>query len=85
MLSTATRRAEFLFGRGHIARLHQAQIEEPARGLGAAPDSGMRPRLSQCHGGYAFTLRYSAHATLNGIRTADHLPGRSSSDDVRDA
>jgi hypothetical protein len=75
----------FLFGRGHIARLHQAQIEEPARAPGVAPDSEMRARLRQRHGGHAFTLRYSAHATLNGIRTADYLPGRSSSDDVRDA
>jgi hypothetical protein len=75
----------FLFGRGHIARLPKGQIEELAGGQGVAPDSEMRARLRQRYGGYAFTLWYSAHATLNGIRTVDHLPGRSSSDDVRDA
>jgi hypothetical protein len=84
MLSTATRRAKFLFGRGHIARLRKGQIEDLARELGVAPGSEMSARLRRRYGGYAFTLWYSTCATLNGIRTVD-LPGRSSPDDVRDA
>jgi hypothetical protein len=85
MLSTATTRAEFVFGRGHIMRLHKGQIEEVARGLGVAPDSEVRARLRQRYGGYACTLWHSAHATLNSIRAVDYRPGRLSSDGVRDA
>jgi hypothetical protein len=85
MLSTAKRRAEFVFGRGHIMRLHKGQIEEVARGLGVAPDSEVRARLRQRYGGYAFTPWHSVYAALNGIRSVDYLPGRLSSDGVRDA
>ena len=74
MLSRAVRRAEFVFGSAHIARLHKRQIAVLAKKLGVTPDPEMRARLRQRFGGYSCTLWHSVYAALNGVRSVDYLP-----------
>ena len=74
MLSMWVRRAEFVLGCAHVARLHKSQIAEIARTLGVKPDPELRARLRQRYGGYSCTLWHSVYAAINGIRSVDYLP-----------
>lgn len=74
MLSTVIRRAEFVFGSAHIARLHKKQIAEIAKMLDVKPDPEMRAQLRQRYGGYSCTLWHSVYAAVSGIRSVDYLP-----------
>jgi hypothetical protein len=74
MLSGVIRRAEFIFGSAHIARLHKRQIAAVATALDAKPDPRMRALLRQRFGGYSCTLWHSVYAAINGVRSVDYLP-----------
>lgn len=74
MLSTWIRRAEFVFGCAHVARLHKKQMAEVARGLDIKPDPEMRARLRQRLGRYSCTLWHSVYAAINGVHSVDYLP-----------